>query len=140
MTEKFKLISEFVKDMSSETPDVETFLFVKDNIKKYHLDIEINTKPLKNKIIEINTTLKFSDKDPVEKKAHFEIKYASIVKLDNNIEDKQEMQKIVLCDVQKKIYPNLEKAFLNMLSNSGYKDISFQKKIDFDQLYNERFN
>ena len=76
----------------------------------------------------------------MEKKAHFEIKYASIVKLDNNIEDKQEMQKIVLCDVQKKIYPNLEKAFLNMLSNSGYKNISFQKKIDFDQLYNERFN
>ena len=98
MTEKFKLISEYVKDMSSETPNVETYLFVKDNIKKYHLDIEINTKPLKNKIIEINTTLKFSDKDPVEKKAHFEIKYCSIVKLNDDGEEKKEKQKIVMCD------------------------------------------
>ena len=139
-TEKFKIMSEFVKDMSSETPDIQTYLFVKENIPRYHLNIEITSKPLKDKIIEVNTTLKFSDKDGDEKKATFEIVYASIVKVEDEIKDKQSLQKILLCDVQNKIYPKLEKSFLNMLSNSGYPDIKFNKKIDFDKLYKEKFN
>lgn len=139
-TEKFKIMSEFVKDMSSETPDIQTYLFVKENIPRYHLNIEITSKPLKDKIIEVNTTLKFSDKDGDEKKATFEIVYASIVKVEDDIKDKQSLQKILLCDVQNKIYPKLEKSFLNMLSNSGYPDIKFNKKIDFDKLYKEKFN
>ena len=133
-------MSEFVKDMSSETPDIQTYLFVKENIPRYHLNIEITSKPLKDKIIEVNTTLKFSDKDGDEKKATFEIVYASIVKVEDDIKDKQSLQKILLCDVQNKIYPKLEKSFLNMLSNSGYPDIKFNKKIDFDKLYKEKFN
>ena len=139
-TEKFKIMSEFVKDMSSETPDIQTYLFVKENIPRYHLNIEITSKALKDKIIEVNTTLKFSDKDGDEKKATFEIVYASIVKVEDDIKDKQSLQKILLCDVQNKIYPKLEKSFLNMLSNSGYPDIKFNKKIDFDKLYKEKFN
>jgi preprotein translocase subunit SecB len=139
-TEKFKIMSEFVKDMSSETPDVQTYLFVKDNIPKYHLDIEISSKALRNKIIEVNTTLKFSDKDGSEKKASFEIIYASIVKVDEEIKDKKSLQKILLCDVQNKIYPKLEKSFLNMLTDSGYPGVKFIKKINFDQLYKEKFN
>ena len=139
-TEKFKIMSEYIKDMSSETPDVQTYLFVRDNIPKYHLNIEITSKALKNKIIEVNTSLKFSDKDQNEKKATFEIIYASIVKIEDEIEDKQSLQKILLCDVQNKIYPRLEKSFLNMLSNSGYPDIKFNKKIDFEKLYKEKFN
>ena len=139
-TEKFKIMSEFVKDMSSETPDIQTYLFVKENIPRYHLNIEITSKALKDKIIEVNTTLKFSDKDGDEKKATFEIVYASIVKVEDEIKDKQSLQKILLCDVQNKIYPKLERSFLNMLSNSGYPDIKFNKKIDFDKLYKEKFN
>ena len=139
-TEKFKIMSEFVKDMSSETPDVQTYLFVKDNIPKYHLNIEISSKALKDKIIEVNTTLKFLDKDPNEKKANFEIIYATITRIEDEITDKDELQKIILCDVQKEIYPRLEKSFLNMLSDSGYTGVKFEKKIDFDQLYKEKFN
>ena len=138
--EKFKIMSEYVKDMSSETPDVQTYLFVKDNIPKYHQNIEIVSKALKDKIIEVNTTLKFSDKDSSEKKATFEIIYASIVKIDDVIKDKKDLQKIILCDVQNQIYPSLEKAFLNMLTNSGYPDVKFNKKIDFEKLYVEKFN
>ena len=133
-------MSEYIKDMSSETPDVQTYLFVKDNISKYQLNIEITSKALKDKIVEVNTTLKFSDNEPSEKKANFEIVYSSIIKIEEEIKNKNELQKIILCDVQKQIYPRIEKSFLNMLSDSGYSGIKFEKKIDFEQLYKEKFN
>ena len=136
---KFKILAEFIKDMSSETPDVESYLFVKDHISKYNLTIDITSKPSKNKLIEVNTTLKFQDKEPNKKKSHFEIIYASIVKIDQEIKDKKELEKIILCDVQNQIYPNIEKAFSNLLIDSGYKGVSF-KKVDFNKLYNEKFN
>ena len=137
-TKKFKIMTEYIKDMSSETPDVQTYLFVKDNISKYHLNIEITSKALKDKIIEINTTLKFSDSESNERKSNFEIIYASIVKIEEEIKNKNDLQKILLCDVQKEIYPQLEKSFLNMLSDSGYKGVTFEKKIDFEQLYKKK--
>ena len=140
MIEKFKIMSEYIKDMSSETPDIQTYLYVKDNIPKYHLNIEITSKALKDKIIEVNTTLKFADNGQTEKKAVFEIVYASIVKIEDEIKDKQSLQKILLCDVQNQIYPKLEKSFLSMLSSSGYPGIKFNKEIDFEKLYKEKFN
>ena len=140
MTENFKILVEFIKDMSSETPDVQSYLFVKDNISKYHLDIDVSSKPLKNKLIEVNTTLKFVDKEPNEKKSHFEMTYTSIVKIDEKIINKKELEKILLCDVQNKIYPNLEKVFLSMLHNSGFSEVKFAKKINFNKLYVERSN
>ena len=136
---KFKILAEFIKDMSSETPDIQSYLFVKDHISKYNLTIDITSKPSKNKLIEVNTTLKFQDKEHSKKKSHFEIIYASIVKIDQEIKDKKELEKIILCDVQNQIYPNIEKAFSNLLIDSGYKGVSF-KKVDFNKLYNERFN
>ena len=140
MTENFKILAEFIKDMSSETPDSQTYLFVKENISKYHLDIDIKSIPLKNKLIEVNTTLKFEDKENNEKKSYFEIIYASIVKINEDVNDKKDLERIILCDVQNKIYPNLEKSFLNLLHNSGFPEIKLEKKIDFNKLYNERFN
>ena len=140
MTENYKILAQFIKDISSETADIQSYLFVKDNISKYHLDITISSKPLKNKLIEVNTTLKFEDKEPNEKKSHFEIIYASIVKINDKIKDKKDLEKIILCDVQNKIYPNLEKAFLNLLNNSGFPEIKLEKKIDFEKLYNKKFN
>ena len=140
MTEKFKILAQFVKDISSETPDIQSYIFVKENISKYHLNIDINSKALKNKMIEVNTTLRFMDKETNEKKSYFEIVYASIIKMDEDIKEKEEMEKLILCDVQNKIYPNLEKTFLNLLHNSGFPEVKLEKKIDFNKLYNERFN
>ena len=140
MTEKFKILSEFIKDMSSETPDIETFLFVKENISKYQLNIDITSKALKNKLIEINTTLKFEDKEPNEKKSYFEIIYATIIRVDDDVKEKEDLQKIILCEVPTKIYPDLENSFLNLIHNSGHPAIKLEKKIDFNKLYNERFN
>ncbi len=140
MTKNYKILSKFVKDLSSETPDIETYLFVKDNISKYHLNIEITSKALKDKIVEINTVLKFEDKNNSKKKAFFEIIFATIIKVDESIKDKKDLEKIILCEAQKEIYPDLEKAFLDLLNNSGYPGIKFEKKIDFEELYNRKFN
>ncbi len=140
MTEKFKIFAEFIKDLSSETKDLETYLFVKENLKNYNLNIEIFSKPLKNRFIEVNTKLTYVDKNESQNKSFFELLYASVVKVDEKIEDRKEIEKIILCDVQNKIYKNLEKAFINLLNDSGYPGIKIEKKIDFEQLYNQRFN
>ena len=139
-TENDKILAKYIKDMSSETPDVETYLYVKENISKYHLNIDITSKPLKNKLVEVNTTLKFEDKENNEKKSYFEIIYVSIVRVNDEIKDKKSMEKVILCDVQNDIYPDLEKSFLNLMHNSGFPNLKLEKKIDFNKLYNERFN
>jgi len=140
MTEKFKILAKYIKDMSSETPDIETFLFVKENISKYQLNIDIASKALKNKLIEVNTTLKFEDKEPNEKKSYYEIIYSTIIKVDNEIKEKRDLEKIILCEVPTRIYPDLERSFLNLIHNSGHPSIKLEKKIDFNKLYNERSN
>ena len=140
MTKKYKILSKYIKDMSSETPNIETYIFVKDYISKYQLNIDINSKALKNKMIEINTILKFEEKKENKKKSYFEINYSTIVKINDEVEKKQDLEKIVLCDVQNEIYPDLEKSFLNLLHNSGYPDVKIEKKIDFEYLYRQRIN
>ncbi len=140
MTEKYKILGRYIKDMSSETPDIETYIFVKEYISKYQLNIDINSKALKNKMIEINTILKFEDKQENKKKSYFEINYSTIVQVNEEIKEKKDLERIILCDVQIEIYPELERSFLNLLHNSGYPDVKIEKKIDFEQLYNQRLN
>jgi preprotein translocase subunit SecB len=140
MTKSYKILAKYVKDMSSETLDTETYIFVKDNISKYKLNIDINSKPLKNKMIEINTIFKFEDKEDNQKKSHFEIIFSTIIKVNDEVKEKKELEKIILCDVQVEIYSDLEKSFLDLIHNSGYPGIKFEKKIDFVSLYNQRFN
>jgi preprotein translocase subunit SecB len=140
MTKNYKILAKFIKDMSSETPDAETFIFVKDNISKYQLNIDINSKALKNKMIEINTIFKYEDKEKNQKKSYFEINFATIVKIDDEVKEKKELEKIILCDAQVEIYSDLEKSFLDLVHNSGYPGVKFEKKIDFVNLYNQRFN
>jgi preprotein translocase subunit SecB len=140
MTQNFKIIGSFIKDMSSETPDVQTYLFVRENISKYQLDIDLSSKALKDRVMEVNTSLKFQDKEENKKKSYFEITYTSIVKVDKEITDKKEMEKIILCEVPNKIYPDLEKIFVNLLRDSGFSGIKFESKIDFFELYRKKKN
>ena len=136
----YKILAKFIKDMSSETPNAETYLFVKDNIAKYQLGIDITSKALKNQMVEINTKLKFEDREGNEKKSYFEIIYSTIIKVNEEVKDKKELEKIILCDVQIEIYSDLEKALLNLLHNSGYPDVKFEKKVDFENLYRQKFS
>ena len=140
MTEQFKILTQFVKDMSCETPDVETYLYVKEYLKNYNLDIDITTNPLKNRMIEVNTKLSYSDKGKSKNKSYFEIIYASIVKINEEIKDRKVIEKIILCDTQKEIYPNLEKIFISLLNSAGFPGVKFEKKVDFEELYNQRLN
>lgn len=140
MTEKFKILGKYIKDLSVETKNAETYLYVRDRISKYQLDININSKAIKNKMIEVNTILSFQDKEKSDLKSFFEMTYTSIVRVDEDVKDKSEMEKILLRDLQNKIAPDLEKSFLDVLHNSGYKNVKFQKKLNFDNLYNEIFN
>ena len=140
MTKKYKIMTKYVKDLSSETKDAETYLFVKEYISKYQLSIDINSRPLKNKLIEINTTLKFEDKSENEKKSYFEIIFATLIQTTEEIKEKKEMEKIILCDVQIEIYPDLEKTFLYVLNNSGFPELKFNKKVDFNELYKQNQN
>jgi preprotein translocase subunit SecB len=140
MKENYKILGKYIKDMSSETPDIETYIFVRDYISKYQLGIDISSKALKNKMIEINTLMKFEDKEENKKKSYFEINYSTVIKVSEEIKEKKDLEKIILCDVQIKIYPDLEKSLLDLLHNSGYPGIKFEKKVDFEKLYNQRFN
>lgn len=141
MTEKFKILGKYIKDISGETKDTETYVFVKDKISKYQLDININSKALKNKMIEINTIMKFEDKEETKHKSYFEMTYTTIIQVnDEVIKNKKDLEKIILCDSQIMIYPGLEKSFLDLLHNSGFPNVKFEKKIDFEKLYNQRFN
>tara|TARA_S200000501_G_scaffold78475_1_gene70255 strand:- start:991 stop:1416 length:426 start_codon:yes stop_codon:yes gene_type:complete len=137
---KYKILAEFIADLSSETKNVETYIFVKDYISKYNLGIDIRSKALKDKIIEINTNFKFEDKSENTKKAYFEMTYSTIIKIEEEYKEKKSLEKIILCDVQNEIYPRVEKAFVNLIDSSGYKGIKFDKKIDFEKLYAQRKN
>ena len=138
--EKYKILGRYIKDLSAETPDTETYLFVKDRINKYQLGIDINSVALKNKMIEVNTKFKFHDSEDSKKKSYFEFVYSTIVKINEDIKEKKELEKIILCDLQTKIYPQMEKALLDLLHNSGYPGVKFDKKVDFENLYNQRLN
>ena len=140
MTEKFEILSKYIKDLSSETPDIETYLFVKERISKYQLGIDISSKAVKDKLVEINTTFKFEDKEKVSKKSYFEIVYSTIVKINDEVKEKKELERIILCEAPTKIYPDLEKSLLDLLHNSGYPGIKIEKKVDFENLYNQKFN
>ena len=140
MTEKYKILGQYIKDLSSETPDIETYLYVRDYISKYQLGIDITSKALKNKMIEVNTTFNFRDKSNSKKKSVFDIVFATIIQVNEDNIKKEQLEKIILCDLQVEIYPKLEKALLNLLHSSGYPNIKFDKKVDFENLYNQRFN
>ena len=140
MPKKYEILLNFVKDLSSETPDAETYFFVKNNINNYIINIDIISKALKNKVIEVDTKIFFHDKNNNEKKSHFEVTYTSIVKIKEEIKDKKEMEKIILCDVQNEIYPKIENIFTSLIKESGFPEIKPGKKIDFEKLYNENSN
>ena len=140
MDKKYTVLAKFIKDMSVETKDAQTYLFVKENIKNYHLKISINSKAIKNKMIEIDTGLNFEDKQGNEFRTNFEMTYTSIIKLNEVNIDKEKLEKIILIEVQNEIYPDMEKSFLDMVRNTGYDNFTIDKKINFETLYANRTN
>ena len=140
MTKNYKILAKYIKDMSSETPDAETYMYVKDNISRYQLGINIDSKPMKSRLIEIDTSIRFYDKEENVKKSIFEFIYTSVIQIDENLKDKKILEKIILVEVQEEIFPDIEKTLVNLLHNSGYPAIKVEKKVDFEELYTKNFN
>jgi len=140
MSEKYEIIASFIKDVSAETPNIETFIFVKDYISKYNFNIDINSIAIKDKVIEVNTKLSLSDPNKNEKKSYFEILFANVIKINDDLNEKKEIEKIILCDLQNQIYPDMEKKFFKLVVDSGFPEPKPNKKIDFEELYNSRKN
>tara|TARA_Y100001936_G_C15847573_1_gene545444 strand:- start:334 stop:768 length:435 start_codon:yes stop_codon:yes gene_type:complete len=136
----FKIILEYIKDLSIETPSVSTLTFVRENLANYIMDIDISSIVIKNKALEVTTKLVLQDKKDSLEKAFFEIKYATVITIDETVNDKNTIGKIILCDLQKIIYPKIEKIFLDLIKISGYPELKFEKKVDFEKLYDERLN
>ena len=140
MTKNYKILAKFIRDMSVETSDIDTYLYVRDAISNYSLNIDIKSKFLKDKIVQVETTLTYSDKTQSQKKSLFEVIFATVIRLSDEIKDKKDLGKILLCDLQNEIYPELEKTFLDVLHGSGYPELTFNKKVDFDELYKNNQN
>ena len=140
MSKKYKIILDYINDLSIEIKDPEALLVARERILKYKLDLDISSKPLKNKMIEVNTKLTYHDKEIKKKEVFFQIVYATVIKIEKNLKDKNELEKIILCDVQIEIYKELENILLNIIKYSGFPDIQFKKKLDFEKLYKKKFN
>ena len=140
MTKKYEIIIKYIQDLSVEIPTAETFIFSREHITKYVLGINISTKTLKNKMIEIVTKLTYRDPNENKRKSHFEISFATVIRMLGEKVDKVEIEKILLCDVQNDIYPELEKILINLIKDSGFPELKLEKKVDFEQLYQQRLN
>ena len=138
MEKKYRILGEFIKDISAETKDIESYIFTKENISKYKLFIDINTKPLKIKMAEVSISTKFKENEESIKHSYFEMVYAVIVKIDEDVNTKEVLEPIFLKDVTTEVYPKIEKIFLDLLTYSGYPDVKFENKVDFNKLFEER--
>ena len=137
MTIKHKILLSYIKDLSVETPDAESFIAARENISKYYLKLDLKSKTLKNKMIELDTKLTYEDKIN-KKKTHFEMIYSTVVRIEEEKPNPEEIEKFILCDLQIQIYPQIEKSFLEILKLSGFPALQLNRKIDFNKLYNKR--
>ena len=140
MEKKYRILGEFIKDISAETKDVESYIYTKENISKFKLFIDISTKPLKNKMAEVSIKTKFKEADDNQKNSYFEMIYAVIVKIDVDVNTKEVLEPIFLKEVPTEVYPKIEKIFLDLLNHSGYPNVKFESKVDFNELYKKRGN
>ena len=140
MEKKYRILGEFIKDISAETRDVESYIYTKENISKFKLFIDISTKPLKNKMAEVSITTKFKEADDNQKNSYFEMIYAVIVKIDEDVNTKEVLEPIFLKEVPTEVYPKIERIFLDLLNHSGYPNVKFESKVDFNELYKKRGN
>ena len=140
MENKYKIVVSYIQDLSVEIPSPETLITIRNTIPQYVMKVDIKSKPLKRKMIEVLTTLTYENPNIKKDKGFFQIKYATAIEIIDVQIKKTELEKIVLCDLQTKIYPELENKFLTILRNSGLPDLQFGYKIDFEKLYNERLN
>ena len=140
MENKYKIILSYIQDLSIEIPGPESLVTIRNTIPEFQMQVGINSKPVKRKMIEVLTTLSYTNPNKKKETGFFQIKYATVIDILDAKIQKKELEKIILCDLQIKIYPELEQKFLDILRSSGLPDLKFGKKIDFKGLYQARLN
>ena len=135
MTKNYKILTSYVKDISSKISSTENFIYLKDNIPKYSLGIDINSLPLKNNMAEVNIKLVFDNKTEKDKKANFEMTHTTVVRVEETAVNKDEIKKIFLSDVPSEMYPEIEKKFFEIVKSIGYPEIKLEKRINFKELF-----
>ena len=134
----YKIISKFIKDISFEIPNVQTFVMLEKEILNYNLNFDIKSNPFKENIIEVNTILKLVPNQNVKHKMLVEINFTSLVSIEKNFEEKKEIEKIILVKIPTEIYPTLYETFIYLFKQAGLKDIKIEKDVNFEKLYNEK--
>ena len=135
MTKNYKILTSYISDVSSKITGTENYIYLKDNIPKYSLGIDINSMPLKNNMAEISIKLTFSDKDDKDQKAYFEMTHATVVRVEESAVNKDELKKIFLSEVPTEMYPEIEKKFFEIVKSIGYPNIKLEKRINFKDLF-----
>ena len=134
----YKIISKFIKDISFEIPNIQTFVMMEKEILNYKLNCDIKSKPYKDNIIEVNTILKLTPNQDVKHKMLTEINLTSLVSIDKNFEDKKELEKIILVKIPTEVYPTLYETFIYLFKQAGIKDINIEKNLNFEKMYDEK--
>ena len=135
MAKNYKILISYVKDISSRISGTENFIYLKDNIPKYSLGIDINSMPLKNNMAEVDIKLTFDNKTEKDKKAYFEMTHTTVIRVEESAVNKDELKKIFLSDVPTEIYPEIEKKFFDIVKSIGYPEIKLEKRIDFQEMF-----
>ena len=140
MENKYKIVISYIQDLSVEIPSPESLITIRNTTPEYRMAVNISSKPSKRKMIEVLTTLTYSNPNKKKAQGYFQIRYATVIEILDIKIKKDELEKIILCDLQTEIYPDLEQKFLSILKNSGLPNLKFDKKINFEKLYKERLN
>ena len=134
----YKIISKFIKDISFEIPNIQTFIMMEKEILNYKLNCDIKSKPYKDNIIEVSTILKLTPNQDVKHKMLTEINLTALVSIDKNFQDKKELEKIILVKIPTEIYPTLYETFIYLFKQAGIRDLRIEKIVDFEKMYNEK--
>ncbi len=132
----YKIISKFIKDISFEIPNAQTFVMIEKEILNYNLNFDIKSKPFKDNIIEVSTILRLIPNQDVKHKMLAEINLTTLASIDEN--DKKELEKIILIKIPTDVYPALYETFIYLFKQAGLKDIKIEKEINFEKMYNEK--
>ena len=134
----YSIVAKYIKDINLNIPDAKSFFLIEKNIGKYRINFDIKSQKLKDGVVEIDTNLKLLSDGEDENKITVSILYSSLINLKQDVKDKKELEKIILVDVPKSIYPDIRDLIIFLFKKSGFKKINIEENIDFQKLYEKR--
>jgi len=134
----YKILAKYIKDVKFEIPNSKVFFLLAKNISNYKINIDIKSNQIKEKVIEVETTLSLNPTKNNFEKINIKITHASIVEIKENTPNKKDLEEIILINVPEEIYSEIRQIFVFLFEKSGYKEIKIDKTVDFKKLYSQR--